>query len=534
MDGAPLGMHFAERSTSIWKATAPPPQAPRLDADLATDVCVIGAGIAGLSVAYELGEAGKRVIVIDAHRIGGGETAQTTAHLSSALDDHYYQLERMHGRRGARLAYESHDAAITRIGDIVAREGIECEFERLDGYLFLAPHHTRRLLERECAAATRAGFTDVELLERAPLPGLDPGPCLRFPRQGQFHPLRYVSGLCDAILRQGGLLFSQTRAMHIEGGTSPHVITADGFRIHAQHIVVATNTPINDRVAIHSKQAPYRTFAIALPVPAGTVTRALYWDTEDPYHYVRLAAGPAGTHLIVGGEDHVTGERDDAELRFRVLEAWAHKHFPSSGPAEMRWSGQVLEPYDGLAYIGSNPGGPKHVWIATGDSGHGMTHGVIAGMLLRDLVLGQDNPWRALYAPSRKRVSVPGAREYLRIAGTVTKHYLEWLKPPATHSLDEIPLGTGRVIQHGRKRLAVYKDERGQLRACSAVCTHLGGLVHWNSQERSWDCPCHGSRFSPDGEVLSGPALAPLPRVELGAENRKPESSADVDVAPAP
>lgn len=524
-------LHFAERSTSIWKATSSIQDAPPLNANIVTDVCVVGAGIAGLSVAYELAQSGRRVVVIDAHAIAGGETAQTTAHLSSALDDGYSELERMHGTGRTQLAYASHNAAIERIAQICASEAIECEFERLDGYLFLAPSHSRKLLLRELDAARRAGFNDVSLVEHAPLPGLDPGPALRFPRQAQFHPLQYIAGLSQAILRAGGLLFSHTRAEQIHGGANPHVVTAGGFRVQAQAIVVATNTPVNDLLAIHTKQQAYRTFAIVLPLANDTLPRALYWDTADPYHYVRLQHGTDGRPLlIVGGEDHPTGDRDDAELRFRRLEAWAHKHFPVHGAPLQSWSGQVLEPYDGLAYIGRNPHGPEHVFIATGDSGHGMTHGVIAGMMLPALIQGQPHAWQALYDPARTRVSVPAARQYMRIASSVSKHYLEWLKRPAKTAIAALPKGSGQVIRHGRQRLAVYKDEHGGVHACSAVCTHLGGLVHWNSLERSWDCPCHGSRFAPDGTVLSGPALhglRPVTQGEPQSEQASPTPLAD-------
>ncbi|HEV2131622.1 MAG TPA: FAD-dependent oxidoreductase, partial [Longimicrobiaceae bacterium] len=269
-------------------ATVPLPEFPPLTRDLQTEVCVVGAGIAGMTTTYLLTKAGKRVVVLDDNAVGGGETGQNTAHLASAQDDRFAEIEQLHAEEGSRLAYESHQAAIERIGSIAEEEGIDCDCERLDGYLFLAPEHGPELLYEELAAAHRAGFTDVERLPRAPLDFFDTGPCLRFPRQGQFHPLKYLHGLARAIQQGGARIFTGTHVEEIQGGTDARVETSDGRVVRADAVVVATNSPVNDKVAIHTKQAPYRTFVIGVPVPRGSVPHALYWDTADPYHYVRL------------------------------------------------------------------------------------------------------------------------------------------------------------------------------------------------------------------------------------------------------
>ncbi len=514
-------MRSSERSQSVWKATCPLPEFPPLTRNLQTQVCIVGAGIAGMSTAYELAKAGKRVVVLDDNAVGGGETGQTTAHLASAQDDFYHEIERLHGEEGARIAYESHQAAIERIGEIAGEEGIDCDYERLDGYLFLAPEHGPELLEKEFEAARRAGFQDLELLERAPLDFFDTGPCLRFPRQGQFHPLKYLHGLARAIRQGGGEIFTGTHAVRIEGGGEARVETTDGFVVRADAVVVATNSPVNDRVAIHTKQAPYRTFVIGVPVPSGSVPRALYWDTADPYRYVRLQDTPEGELLIVGGEDHKTGQADDAEERYRRLEAWTRARFPMSGEVVLRWSGQVMEPMDAMAYIGRNPMDSDNVYIATGDSGQGMTHGTIAGILLSDLIVGrasvpvhgeavQRHPWEKLYDPSRVKLSSSSVMEFAQENINVAAQYLDWFPGGEVTSPEQIPPGRGAVIQHGASKVAVYRDDAGVLHERSAVCTHLGCIVSWNSEERSWDCPCHGSRFSPSGEVLNGPAITGL------------------------
>jgi len=309
-------------------ATAP------LRSDVRTDVCVIGAGIAGLSTAYHLVKSGLSVAVLDAGPIGGGETGRTTAHLSNAYDDRYY------GTDGSRLIAESHTAAIDRIEAIVATERIDCDFERLDGYLFVPPGESTEELDRELEAAHQAGLTDVERVARAPLPCFDTGPCLRFPRQGQFHPLRYLAGLARAIQRDGGGIFTETAAVGVEGGCAPRVRTAAGPEVNARAVVVATNAPILDELVTDVVQAAYRTYAIGARVPRGEVPKALYWDTLDPYHYVRLAG--QGELLIAGGEDHRTGQEDDGEERFHRLEEWTRERSPSrrsgsAGPARC-WS----------------------------------------------------------------------------------------------------------------------------------------------------------------------------------------------------
>jgi len=499
-------------TASFWMTTATVPQLPVLREDTHADVCVVGAGIAGLSTAYLLARRGKSVVVLDDGPVAGGQTQRTTAHLSNAVDDRYFEVERLHGEHGARLVAESHTAAIDRIEANIRDEGIDCDFERLDGYLFLTPGESQEVLNRELEAARRAGLTDVEMLGRAPLTFFT-CPCLRFPRQGQFHPLKYLAGLTRAIQRDGGKIYTGTHVDRIDGGPPAQIKTRNGSTVTADAVVVATNTPINDLVAIHTKQGPYLTYAIGARVPRGAITKALYWDTGSsqeghpiPYHYVRLAKDEQSSSdlLIVGGEDHKTGQADDTEDRNARLEAWARERFPMMQEVQFRWSGQVMEPVDGVAFIGRNPLDSPNVFIATGDSGMGMTHGTIAGILLTDLILGRDNPWATLYDPSRKtlRAAVEFVKENLNVA----RQYGDWLTTGDVSSPDEIAPGTGAVVRRGLTKSAVYRDEQGVLHEFSAACPHLGCIVDWNDAEKTWDCPCHGSRFGRLGRVLNGPA----------------------------
>lgn len=497
-------------TVSSWMPDAEMPSRSPLTHDIAADVCVIGAGIAGLTTAYLIIGEGRRVVVLDDGPIGGGETSRTTAHLVNALDDRYFEIEHMHGEKGARLAAESHTAAIDRIQANITTEKIDCDFQRLDGYLFVPPGESTEVIDKELSAAHRAGLTDVARIERAPLKDFDTGPCLRFPRQAQFHPLKYMTAMAQAFEKKGGTIFTNTHAVEFADGTPAGVKTAKGLTVSASAIVVATNTPVNDWVALHTKQAAYRTYVIGVRVPKGSVTRALYWDTSDPYHYVRLQDAKTDELLVVGGEDHKTGQADDADVRFDRLETWTRERFSTSKEVQFRWSGQVMEPVDSLAFIGRNPGN-KNIYIVTGDSGNGMTHGTIAGILLTDLILGRENRWATLYDPGRVclRATLEFAKENLNVAA----QYLDFATAGEVDGPREIANGTGALIREGLKKVAAYRDTRGALHKYSAVCPHLGCIVEWNSTEKTWDCPCHGSRFDPMGKVINGPAntgLEPL------------------------
>jgi glycine/D-amino acid oxidase-like deaminating enzyme/nitrite reductase/ring-hydroxylating ferredoxin subunit len=338
----------------------------------------------------------------------------------------------------------------------------------------------------------------------------DTGPCLRFPDQGQFHPLKYLSGVAAAVERGGGRIFTGTHATRVSGGHNATVETERG-KVRSAHIVVATNTPINDLVAIHTKQAPYMTYVIGARVPKNAVTRALYWDTGDPYHYVRLQPIDADHDLlIVGGEDHKSGQADDIPQIHPRLERWTREHFPSVGDVTYTWAGQVMEPIDGLGFIGRNPLDHDNVYIVTGDSGNGMTHGSLAGILLTDLISGRDNPWATLYDPSRK--TLRAAPEFAREAVNMAAQYADWVTSGDVDEVGQIAKDAGAIVRRGAVKVAVYRDPTGALHERSAVCTHLGCIVQWNPAEKTWDCPCHGSRFDKFGTVINGPANVDLRR----------------------
>lgn len=500
---------------SYWLDSVEPIKFMPLNKDYVVDVAIVGGGISGISVAYNLLKSGRKVVIFEDGFLGSGETGRTTAHLVNALDDFYSDIEKYHGEEGARLAAESHTEAINFIERIVQEEGIDCDFKRLDGYLFLHPSDTIETLQKEHKATNKAGV-QTTLLDHTPGLNSAPAPCLHYKNQAQFHILKYLKGMADAIIRMGGEIYTETHVTGIKDGEC----MANGFKVTAECIVVATNTPINDRVTMHTKQYPYRTYVVGLKVPKGAVEHCLWWDTGDqdskwvtkPYKYIRLQNLNLESDLLIcGGEDHKTGQADEEEIdhesRYQELIDWARKNFPAAEEVMYRWSGQVMEPLDSMAFIGKNPGDTS-TYIVTGDSGNGMTHGTIAGMLIKDLITGRENPWAKLYDPSRISLKVTG--DFLKEAGNMAAQYADLVTAGDIESTEELKNGQGAIISKNLNKIAVYRDENGTLHAYSAICPHLGCVVQWNADEKSFDCPCHGSRFTCKGEVINGPANSGL------------------------
>jgi len=490
---------------SCWFRDFENPKFTLLNQDIETDVIIVGGGISGLTCAYVLLNNGKRVVVLEDGEIASGETGRTTAHLANGLDDRYFELEKDFNTEGIILAAESHTAAIDLIEQIVTTENIDCEFTRCDGYLFLSPQHSFSLLQKEFEAAKRAGLP-VEMVDQIPVPKFASGTSIRFPNQGKFHPGKYMAGLAKAVHNKGGKIFTNTHVSKMHGGYEEAVaITENGIKAIGKHLIVATNVPVNDRFVVYTKLEPYRTYVITAKIPKNAFPNALLWDTEDPYHYVRTTSYDSQYDLlIVGGEDHKVGQSFDFEQRYQNLYNWTKERFPIEGGIVDKWSGQISEPIDDLAFIGRNPTDFPNVYIVTGDSGNGMTHGTLAGILLTDLICGRSNPWEKLYDPSRKTVREIG--EFLKHNLNVGIQYKDWLSGGEVSDIEEIAPCHGAVVRQGLSKIAVYRDDKGKFHACSATCPHLGGVVRWNDSEKSWDCPAHGSRFDPFGNVVNGPA----------------------------
>ncbi len=509
-------------TTSLWIPTADIPTYPPLTSDADTEVCIVGAGIAGLTTAYLLNKAGRRVMVLDAIGVAAGESQNTTAHCTTAMDDLYVAIAQAHGDEGARRVARAQLGALDQIEAIVTDEGIRCGFARVDGYLIPGKRDSASDLDDEARAAQEAGLTDVMRLEGTPMPGFTETPAIRFPRQVRLHVPQYLAAIARLLTNAGVPIHGGTRVTSIDDDGRPAVQCATGATVRANAVVVATNSPISDRLTIHTKQAPYRTYVVGFEVPRGSVPDVLLWDTEDPYHYVRIAEasdlGPDVTHdvLLVGGEDHKSGETDDGDARFAELERWTRATIGTMvalppGEARWRWSGQVQEPADFLGFAGEDPEHGAPVYIITGDSGQGITHGTIGAAIVSDLILGRPSAWTSLYDPTRKPIgSFAAAFEMAKENIDVAVRFVGDRLTADSADDAEPPPGSGTLVRRGMKVIARYCDDRGTIHERDAACTHLGCPVHWNSTEDCWDCPCHGSRFDPYGHVIAGPATRDL------------------------
>ncbi|EIE23568.1 DAO-domain-containing protein [Coccomyxa subellipsoidea C-169] len=497
---------------TVWDQEKQAYKFPSLKENLSADVVVIGAGISGLSIAYNLSKQGKKVVVLEGRSRGSGQTGRTTAHLMMWNDDYYHQVEKQFGADVMSRVADSHRTAIDFVENTVATEGISCEFKRTDGYLF--PQSDSKvdmeMIDKELDAANRAGLIGVRKVDlggQHTVGGIREA--LLFPDCADFQPLHYLNGLADAIVNKyGGRIFEHSQVMQTKGNK---VTTTDDFTVEAPNVVLATNSPIHHNLAIHSRQEPYRSYVVGLRIPEEGFKEGQYWDTAMPYHYVRRE----GNILVVGGEDHHTGVKPkEYEDKFKKLEEWARSRWTKAGDV-------VFEPIDMLHLIGKDPlndfqGGATY-YVATADSGQGMTGGTLAGIIIADQILGKDNPFSKIYSPSRRPpVSMNTLEELVSVGMTVTKGLGENLNPLYLQDIEDMKPCSGAVVQKGVEKVAVYVDEKGEKHTYSALCPHMGCVVQWNPNEGTFDCPCHGSHFDRYGNVINGPARANLKPVKLG------------------
>jgi glycine/D-amino acid oxidase-like deaminating enzyme/nitrite reductase/ring-hydroxylating ferredoxin subunit len=501
------------KAASLWLEEEPRTSYPGLREPVKVDVAVLGAGIAGVTTALLLKRAGLTVAVVEAGRVGGGVTGHTTAKVSSAHGLKYASLRSNFGAEGAAAYAQANEAAIARIAAWVDEDGIACDFRRKPALTYAEAEGDLGEVEREVEAAVDAGLPATFVAD-AGLPWPTAG-AIRFEDQAEFHPYRYLLALAAKIPGGGSHLFESTAAVGIERGRPTTVRTKRGD-LQAEHVVVATHFPLLDRGLYFARMSAERSYCIAARAD-GEIPEGMYLSTESPAHSLRSHPAPdGGEYLLVGGESHKTGQGGSTADRYARLADWAGEHFAVRSVA-FRWSTQDAMPADGMPFVGRYLPRSERLWVATGFQKWGMTNGTAAAQILTDAILGKDNPWAAAFDPSRLKARAAGPK-LVKENLNVGLHFAADRAEDAltTRKAADLAPGEGAIVRAGLGQAAVYRDADGELHAVSPTCTHLGCHVVFNDGERSWDCPCHGSRFGVDGEVLQGPAVEPLAPKDLG------------------
>ena len=498
-------------TTSYWMDTERIPKFPPLRHNLTVDVAVIGGGITGVTAAYLLKKSGATVVLLDRGQFASKDTGHTTAHLSFVTDIRLRKLVKNFGRDHAQAAWDAGLAAMNRIHEIADTEGIACEFAWVPGYLHAPQGKVKEdeiaSLKEDAALARELGF-EAAYLDEVPFMQK---PGVRFSNQAKFHPGKYVAGLLKAIRGGGCHVFGETDGAEIQ--EKPLSVKANGHAIRCKYAVIATHVPLQgatgtlSAMLFQTKLALYTTYAVGARIPRKAAPEASFWDTADPYYYLRIDRRKGYDYAILGGADHKTGQARDPGLHFAKVQKRLFQLFPAA-ELDHQWSGQVVETNDGLPLIGETA---EKQFVATGFAGNGMTFGTVGAMMACDLVNGRVSPWKQLFDANRKKF-LGGAWDYLKENKDYPFYFLkDRLAAPGANSLRAVKRGEGKIVVQDGEKLAAYRDDKGKLSVKSAICPHLGCVVRWNGAEKTWDCPCHGSRFQATGEVIGGPAESPLP-----------------------
>lgn len=498
--------HLPEDDTSLWIATAPDTSYPPLQAPREVDVAVLGGGIAGLTTALLAGRLGLSVAVLEADRVARATTAGSTVKVTAGHGLKYSELERVHGQDAARRYAEANQAALEQIAELVRELEIDCGFERRRHIVCAESDDERSTVEDEVEAERRAGLP-ATFSETTDLPFPVTG-CLVLEGQAQFHPRRYLLGLADAFVREGGTILERTRVVDVDG-RDPVVVATERGEVRARDVVVATHFPVANRGLLFAKMAPMLEHALAAPIDRSAAPAEMYLAAGSAGWSLRTANVDGADLLIAVGQKHKVGEADDEERHDAVLAEWARERFGVS-EIRYRWTRHDLWPIDRLPYIGRIGRGQDHVYVATGFGGWGMSNGTAAGMLLRDLLAGRESEWAELYDPVRRDLGA-GVADFMRHNLKVAAHWVGDRLSGEADEPEDLGRGEAAILLGDRgQHIAAYRDDGGELHTVSATCTHLGCIVQWNGSAQTWDCPCHGSRFDPDGAVVSSPAVEPL------------------------
>jgi glycine/D-amino acid oxidase-like deaminating enzyme/nitrite reductase/ring-hydroxylating ferredoxin subunit len=497
---------------SFWIETTPETSYPALSEGTAVDVAVVGAGITGITAAVLLKRAGKTVALIDSKRIVRGASGYTTAKVTSGHGASYSKIRKAFGQDGARTYAEANEAALARIAQLVEEDGIECEFERRTNYVYAESTDEVVQLRQEAEVERQSGLATT-LVDETPLP-FPVAAALRLENQAQFHPRKYLLTLAATIPGDGSHVFEQSGVHRIEQGDPCEVQTEQGT-IRAADVIVATHLPITDRGLYFAKTYPHRSYAVAAPIGSASDPQGMYINTATPTRSIRTLRDGERVFIQVGGNGHKTGEEPDTPSRYDQLEEFLHTHWPGAGEVEYRWSTQDYMAHDHVPYVGRLRSGADHLYVATGYSKWGMTSGTAAAMIVSDAVLGRRNPWAKLFN-SKRQPGRSALGSFLRENASSGFHFFADRFARADRAtVEELKPGDGALIRIRSQKTAVYRDEEGRLHAFSPVCRHLYCLVDWNPAERTWDCPCHGSRYDGQGHAIQGPTTRDLTRREL-------------------
>lgn len=492
---------------SIWQAEIKK-NSPAINIENTYDVAIIGAGITGVSTAYQLQKSGKNCVLIEAENIGFGTTGGTTAHLNTFFDTTYAEAVSKYGLENAKLLLSAGKEAMAIIENNIRKNNIDCDLQKKTAQLFALDDKQKKQLDEIIEGSEKVGYTMIPVDRISfPIPFVK---AVEIPNQGQFHPIKYINALCSVFLDSGGALIENCRYdSHSEEGNLLDINTSKGI-IKANNIVFATHIPPGVN-RFNFTNAPYRSYALAFTLKNKNYPEELGYDLTDPYRYYRVQEIDGQKLLIAGGEDHKTGHSEDTGECFSKLENYVRKYFDVD-TVKFSWSSQYYEPVDGLPYIGEMPGS-DNIYIATGFRGNGMMFGSLSSHIIADLILGKDNKFKEFFNPSRIK-PIAGFKEFVRESMTVATDFIkDKLFVEKITSLAEINEGEGKVIKHEGDSYAVYKENGGQVHLLKSTCPHAQCEVRWNSAEISWDCPCHGSRFGINGKVLTAPSVTGLQQV---------------------
>ena len=490
---------------SFWLDSTAKTSFPQMQ-NVTVDVAIVGAGITGITAAYLLKKAGKTVALVEAQQIAASASGHTTAKVTSLHQLIYADLIDRHGEDKARLYGESNQAAVEFVASTVEQEGIDCDFKRNETYSFAESKDNLDKIQKEYDAAVKLGLP-AQFVTQTTLPFEIAG-ALKFTNQGEFHVRKYLLHLVNTIPGDGSYVFEDSRVQTVEEAT-PCKVFANDTTLQATDVLLTTHIPIVDTGLFFAKTYPQRSYIIGAKINEEKAPQGMYIGVGENYHSIRTTpAEDGGLLLLVGGGGHKTGAKTSTEESYEELDRYLHSHF-GIDKVDYRWSSQDYKSFDRLPYIGKLTPVNDHIYVSTGYSLWGMSTGTMAGMLLSDLIQGKSNPWADLYDSLRATPFV--TQESIKNNLDVGMHWVgDRLKGIQNWSTDDVEPGEGKIITIGGEKVGVYKDEAGNVTAVNATCPHLACIVKWNSAEKSWDCPCHGGRFTCDGKVIQGPAVKDL------------------------